>query len=99
MVVANRTLAKAEGLLLLGASAIGGYDSSVVLEALTQAALVVNTTTLGMSPNVGVMPEIDVARLQPNCVVSDLIYRPDRTELLLKAVVLVLLFLQLFFQA
>ena len=85
VVVANRTLAKAEGLVSLGASAIGGYDSSVVLEALTQAALVVNTTTLGMSPNIGVMPEIDVARLQPNCVVSDLIYRPDRTELLIQA--------------
>ena len=83
--VANRTVAKAEGLLSLGAEAIGGYDSSVVLEALADAALVVNTTTLGMSPNVGVMPEIDVATLQPNCVVSDLIYRPERTELLLKA--------------
>ena len=85
VVVANRTLSKAEGLLSLGASAIGGYDSSVVLEALTQAALVVNTTTLGMSPNIGVMPDIDVATLQPSCVVSDLIYRPDRTELLIQA--------------
>jgi shikimate dehydrogenase len=85
VIVANRTLAKAEGLLALGASAIGGYDSTVVLEALEAAALVVNTTTLGMSPNVGVMPDLDVARLQAECVVSDLIYRPWRTELLLKA--------------
>jgi shikimate dehydrogenase len=85
VIVANRTLAKAEGLLSLGASAIGDYDSTVVLEALAAATLVVNTTTLGMSPNVGVMPDIDVATLQPSCVVSDLIYRPDRTELQLKA--------------
>ena len=85
VIVANRTVSKAEGLLALGASAIGGYDSTVVLEALEAAALVVNTTTLGMSPNVGVMPDIDVARLQAECVVSDLIYRPWRTELLLEA--------------
>jgi len=85
VVVANRTLAKAEGLRSLGAAAIGAYDSTIVLNALADAALVVNTTTLGMSPNVGVMPEIDVARLLPQCVVSDLIYRPDRTELLLQA--------------
>ena len=85
VVVANRTLAKAERLRSLGASAIGAYDSTIVLNALADAALVVNTTTLGMSPNVGLMPKIDVATLQPNCVVSDLIYRPERTELLLKA--------------
>ncbi len=85
VVVANRTLAKAEGLLSLGASDIGGYDSPAVLRALADAALVVNTTTLGMSPNVGVIPEIDIDRLADNCVVSDLIYRPDRTELLMRA--------------
>jgi shikimate dehydrogenase len=85
VVVANRTLAKAEGLLSLGASDIGGYDSPAVLRALAHAALVVNTTTLGMSPNVGVLPEIDIDRLADNCVVSDLIYRPDRTELLMRA--------------
>jgi shikimate dehydrogenase len=38
-----------------------------------------------MSPNVGVLPEIDIDRLADNCVVSDLIYRPDRTELLMRA--------------
>lgn len=85
VIVANRTLAKAEGLLSLGATAIGSYDSNVVLEALTAAALVVNTTTLGMSPNLGVMPDLDIARLKPDCVVSDLIYRPWRTELLIQA--------------
>lgn len=85
VIVANRTVSKAEALLTLGASAIGGYESPVVVQALTEAALVVNTTTLGMSPNVGVMPDLDVARLPPTCVVSDLIYRPWRTELLVRA--------------
>ena len=85
VVVANRTVAKAEGLLSLGASEIGAYDSPAVLQALAAAALVVNTTTLGMSPNVGVLPDIDVDRLPESCVVSDLIYRPDRTELLMRA--------------
>lgn len=82
---ANRTVSKAEDLLMLGASAIGGYDSPVVMEALSDAALVVNTTTVGMSPHVGVMPAVDVSRLQPHCVVSDLIYRPWRTELLIQS--------------
>lgn len=85
VVVANRTVSKAEALISLGASAIGSYESSIVMDALAGAALVVNTTTLGMAPNVGVMPALDVARLQPSCVVSDLIYRPSRTELLLQA--------------
>lgn len=86
VIVANRTLAKAEGLHILGASDIGAYDSRVVVEALVDASLVVNTTTLGMSPNMGVMADIDIARLSPECVVSDLIYRPERTELLMRAV-------------
>jgi shikimate dehydrogenase len=85
VVVANRTVAKAEGLLSLGALDIGGYDSPAVERALTNAALVVNTTTLGMSPHVGVLPDIDIDRLSDNCVVSDLIYRPNRTELLMRA--------------
>jgi len=85
VVVANRTLAKAEGLLSLGASEIGAYDSRVIEKALADATLVVNTTTLGMSPNIGVMADVDIARLSPDCVVSDLIYRPERTELLMRA--------------
>ena len=85
VIVANRTVSKADGLLSLGASATGGYDSTVVLEALAAATLVVNTTTLGMFPNAGVMPNLDLARLRPECVVSDLIYRPWQTELLVQA--------------
>lgn len=85
VIVANRTISKAEGLVALGAADIGSYDSTVVRTSLASASLVVNTTTLGMFPNVGVMADIDIFCVPQTCVVSDLIYRPEKTELLIRA--------------
>lgn len=80
VMVANRNLARAEEL----AAAIGGpispksWDERNALVA--EAALVVNTTVLGMT---GQPPlDIDLARAGPKTIVYDIVYSPLETPLL-----------------
>ncbi|MBC7809051.1 MAG: shikimate dehydrogenase, partial [Akkermansiaceae bacterium] len=47
--------------------------------------LLVNTTTVGMSPNSGDMPLVPVDALSPDVFVADLIYKPFETRLLSSA--------------
>jgi len=58
-----------------------GYDTL----AIGSYRLVVNTTPLGMHPNLEGCPEIDFERLDPGCFVFDLIYNPEETKLLAAA--------------
>ena len=81
--VLNRTLARAEAL----ASSLGGPLRAIAWEkadaALKDAALFVNTTTLGMK---GQPPlEIDLAALPTTAVVNDIVYVPLETPLLAAA--------------
>ncbi|MDR3708859.1 MAG: shikimate dehydrogenase [Capsulimonadaceae bacterium] len=86
--VANRTLARARDVASLagqGASAVewGGeaYD-----EAVAGAELLVNTTSLGMTPaSVNEMPFVKPGALHAGQVVYDLVYAPERTRLLVEA--------------
>lgn len=76
----NRTLAKAETLAadLGGPCAIEPWERRA--EALADAALVVNTTSLGM---VGQPPlDLDLGNLPTDAVVADVVYRPLRTPML-----------------
>lgn len=79
----NRTRARAEVL----AEAIGPTASVVDwdarADALHEAALVVNTTTLGMSGQSTL--DLDLTHLPTAAVVSDIIYQPVETPLLLAA--------------
>jgi shikimate 5-dehydrogenase len=52
-------------------------------EVLTDAALLVNTTSLGMKGQPEL--EIDLARLNSAAVVTDIVYTPLRTQLLIDA--------------
>ncbi|MEF2245495.1 shikimate dehydrogenase [Paenibacillus sp. IITD108] len=89
--VVNRTVDKAEQL----AAALGVYakNGAAVLDARStdslqalcgEAELVINTTSVGMFPNVDASP-LDASWLQPGAVASDLIYNPLQTKFLLDA--------------
>lgn len=78
--VVNRTPARADDLCQLApgvARAIAWADKAA---ALADAALLVNTTSLGMD---GQPPlEIDLGRLPPHALVNDIVYTPLETPLL-----------------
>lgn len=76
----NRTLARAEVLAEELGGPIRPRDWSQLSGALTDAALLVNTTSLGMR---GQPPlEIDLGSLPEQALVTDIVYAPLETELL-----------------
>lgn len=78
--VINRSLNRAEALAadIGGPIRVAGWGD--VDAALAQAALLVNTTTLGMT---GQPPlKVDLACLPPSAVVNDIVYAPLMTDLL-----------------
>ena len=81
--VANRTLEKAEILRQRFGSRVVPLDWSKAADQLTECSLLVNATSLGMKGQ----PEIvlDLSRLDPAAVVSDIVYVPLRTRLLADA--------------
>lgn len=83
VVIANRTAEKAQELAAewahLGPLSGCGMDKAEAF--LAEAELVINTTSVGMYPQVGACP-INPELIPPGIVVSDLIYNPLRTELL-----------------
>lgn len=83
VVVANRTMEKAELLKQRFGSRVVPLDWSKVADQLSECSLLVNTTSLGMKGQ----PEItlDLSRLDPVAVVSDIVYVPLRTKLLVDA--------------
>lgn len=84
--VANRTSAKARGLAREW-SHLGHLTGCGMEEAGKTAAnsdIIINTTTLGMYPHVGDC-SLDVDAIPPGIVVSDLIYNPLKTKLLVEA--------------
>ncbi|MCP4395052.1 MAG: shikimate dehydrogenase [Alphaproteobacteria bacterium] len=85
VVLINRTKEKAEKIAndLKSVGKISVYDWNDRSELLTDANLLVNTTTLGM---VGA-PELDVSleKLSTDAVVTDIVYAPLETRLLMQA--------------
>jgi shikimate dehydrogenase len=77
----NRTVARAEAI----AHALGAGVRVVANgpQALEDAALIVNATTLGLGGGLG--PDVTFDRTPPNAVVMDMVYRPLRTEFLARA--------------
>lgn len=78
----NRTRSRAEALQALGRG-VTIVDWSRRTEALDQAGLVVNTTTLGMTGHAAL--DLDLSRLPPGGVVYDIVYSPLETPLLAAA--------------
>ncbi len=81
--VYNRTLARAAAL----ASAMG--DSvracSSLREATRDVSLIVNCTSLGMSPQVAASPWDEAVPFPPDAVLYDLVYNPRHTRLMQQA--------------
>lgn len=81
--IVNRTVERAERLATDLGGTIRAYDWNDRVSALTDAALLVNTTTLGMN---GQPPlELEIDRLPTTAAVSDIVYSPLETPLLLRA--------------
>ncbi len=78
--ITNRTFERARTLADLFGSACQPLDWSDAPESLRQSALLVNTTTLGMTGQ----PSLDIAldKLPVTAVVNDIVYAPLETELL-----------------
>lgn len=83
VVVANRTVEKAQELRTRFGTRIIPVAWEKATDHLSECSLLVNTTSLGMSghPDVG----IDLSRLSASAVVSDIVYTPLRTKLLMDA--------------
>lgn len=86
VVVANRTVAKAEELVArFGATAAIPLDEATLQEALPAANLLINTTSVGMYPNTHDCPPVPTDALHAGLFVLDLIYNPAQTALLARA--------------
>jgi shikimate dehydrogenase len=81
--VANRTRARAEGLKEQFGARVDPQDWTHIPELVGEAALIVNTTSLGMTGQPPLV--IDLSRLQPPTVVTDIVYAPLETDLLKQA--------------
>jgi shikimate dehydrogenase len=81
--LANRTIERANALAEQFGAAVQPVTWDKVADLLPRAALLVNTTSLGMHGQPRL--EIDVARFPDNAVVADLVYVPLQTELLAAA--------------
>jgi shikimate dehydrogenase len=78
--VVNRTRARAEALHQNFGARVRVMDWTRIPDLLDEAALLVNTTSLGMAG--GPPLNINLDRLHPQTVVSDIVYTPLETELL-----------------
>lgn len=75
--ICNRTPEKAQALLRDVGATVTGFDTL----AQQKIDAIVNTTSLGMSPNVAESP-LTESQIPPGCVVFDTVYNPRRTRLL-----------------
>ena len=64
---------------------ISSLDESNWIFTSQSAQLIINTTPIGMAPNIEFCPVQNFAQLLPETIVIDLIYRPRRTLFLQKA--------------
>ncbi len=83
VVVVNRTPARAEALQQQFGKRLHSLGWKGLDAALGNAALLVNTTTLGMQGQPAL--DIDIARLPGHAIVADLVYAPVQTPLLAAA--------------
>jgi shikimate dehydrogenase len=79
----NRTMARTEALAAMDAARITPRPWAERAEALAGAALLVNTTTLGMAGQAAL--DLDLAALPPEALVADIVYAPLETPLLAAA--------------
>lgn len=82
--ILNRTRERAEGLAAhFAAAGVTVLDWDLRAQALSDAGLLVNATSLGMTGKAAL--DLSLDRLSPDAVVYDLVYSPLRTPLLAEA--------------
>lgn len=81
--IVNRTHARAAALAGDMGARCSAIDWSARADALIQASLLVNTTSLGMTGQPDL--DLDLGRLPPSAVVNDIVYIPLETPLLVGA--------------
>ncbi|HHY77921.1 MAG TPA: shikimate dehydrogenase [Clostridiales bacterium] len=90
MYICNRTFEKAESLVADINERFGQISQAVPMEkekmaeAISEADILINTTSVGTYPNVDEMP-IDKDLLHGSLAVCDIVYNPRKTKLLLEA--------------
>ncbi|OMF37132.1 shikimate dehydrogenase [Paenibacillus sp. FSL H8-0548] len=84
--IANRSLDRAKELAntFKDKAEIEAVANESLQDACQQADIVINTTSIGMYPNMDAVP-IDAQWLKPGAVASDLIYNPLKTKFLQQA--------------
>lgn len=88
LTLVNRTLGKAQQLAAFIQCQTGvrtralGWNGDAVKQAVCEADLLVNTTSIGMFPRGEEMPPLDPEWFKPELVVSDVVYNPVETRLL-----------------
>ena len=80
----NRTRARADAVAAFFGPRVRAYPWSELADRTGDAGILVNATTLGMEGAGGDLA-LDLARLDPRCVVADLVYVPLLTPLLAAA--------------
>lgn len=81
--VANRTRARADGLREQFGARVSPIDWTQISDFVRDSALIVNTTALGMTGQAQLT--LDLSRLAPPTVVTDIVYTPLETNLLREA--------------
>lgn len=84
LVILNRTLDKARECAPRGEVRALALNQENLVKALDKADILVNATSVGMSPNVG-ETLVTSNLIQPNLVVFDIVYNPVKTKLLKEA--------------
>ncbi|MBB6729776.1 shikimate dehydrogenase [Cohnella zeiphila] len=86
VVLVNRTAERARELagFFPPEAAVSAADWAQLKDVCAEADVVINTTSVGMSPNVEAVP-LDPSWLKPGAVASDLIYNPLTTAFLRRA--------------
>ena len=90
LVIANRTVEKAGELKtdlvekLDHEVRVSGLDENLTQE-LSDTAILINTTPVGMYPNVNEKPVVTAEMMHPDMVVNDIVYNPLKTGLLKEA--------------
>ena len=79
----NRTVEKAEALAEYFGAKINVITMGELRDYLPEAGLLVNTTSMGMKGYP--LLDIDLSRAKPDCVITDIVYSPLETPLLVEA--------------
>lgn len=83
-VVKARAMVESLGAVARGV-AVYSWDSPESVTALSQCALCINCTPIGMAPHADAMPPIDLTVLPRTAAVCDVVYNPPVTALLAEA--------------